>query len=224
MNLRQRQAVFGVNPRGVRDWQVKEMTTVIAVSERTARAGARFTGVIAAAALLATACSSSKSGGGGSSKGSAAGGGSSVTVETHSGPMGSYLTDASGRSLYVFAADTAGKSTCSGGCASFWPPLTASSAAASGGAQASMLGTITRSDGSKQVTYDGHPLYYFKLDTKAGQTSGQGFDNFGAKWWLVTPTGQPITGSGGASSSAPNSSSAPSSSSGGGGGGGGGWA
>jgi predicted lipoprotein with Yx(FWY)xxD motif len=200
------------------------MTTVIAVSERM-KAGARLTGVLVTAAVLAAACSSStKSGSGGSSTTSAAGASSAgsasaVSIETHSGPMGAYLTDASGRTLYVFAADSAGKSNCSGGCASFWPPLTGASATAMSGAQASMLGTITRSDGSKQVTYDGHPLYYFKEDSKAGQTNGQGFDNFGGKWWLVAPSGQPITGSGGASSSAPGGSSSSS-----GGGGGGGWA
>ena len=190
-----------------------------AVYERM-KAGARLTGVLVTAAVLAAACSSSsKSGNGGSnttSAASAGGGASAVSIETHSGPMGTYLTDGSGRTLYVFAADTAGKSNCSGGCASFWPPLTGSSASAMSGAQAAMVGTITRSDGTKQVTYDGHPLYYFKVDTKAGQTTGQGVDNFGAKWWLVAPSGKPITGSGGASSS-----SAPSSSS---GGGGGGWA
>jgi predicted lipoprotein with Yx(FWY)xxD motif len=196
---------------------------VNAVYERL-KVGARLTGVLVTAAVLAAACSSSsKAGSGGSSTAaatsaaSAGGGASAVSIETHSGPMGAYLTDGSGRSLYVFAADSAGKSNCSGGCASFWPPLTGSSASAMSGAQASMVGTITRSDGTKQVTYAGHPLYYFKEDTKAGQTAGQGFDNFGAKWWLVAPSGQPITGSGGASSS-----SAPSSSS--GGGGGGGWA
>jgi predicted lipoprotein with Yx(FWY)xxD motif len=195
------------------------MGTVNAVYERM-KAGARLTGVLVTAAVLAAACSSSsKSGNGGSnttSAASAGGGASAVSIETHSGPMGTYLTDGSGRTLYVFAADTAGKSNCSGGCASFWPPLTGSSASAMSGAQAAMVGTITRSDGTKQVTYDGHPLYYFKEDTKAGQTTGQGFNNFGAKWWLVAPSGQPITGSGGASSpSAPSSSS---------GGGGGGWA
>jgi predicted lipoprotein with Yx(FWY)xxD motif len=199
------------------------MSTVIAIAGRM-NAGVRLTGVLAAAALLAAACSSSsKSGNSGSSTTVAAGGSatssgaSAVEIETHNGPMGTYLTDSSARSLYLFAADTANKSSCSGGCASFWPPFTGSSATAMSGAQASMLGTITRSDGTKQVTYDGHPLYYFKEDTKAGQTNGQGFDNFGGKWWLVAPSGQPITGSGGASSS-----SAPSSSS--GGGGGGGWA
>ena len=207
------------------------MSTVNSVYERM-KAGARLTGVLVTAAVLAAACSSSsKSGSGGSNTTSAAGtasaagasssasagSASAVSIETHSGPMGTYLTDGSGRSLYLFAADTAGKSNCSGACASFWPPLTGSATAMSG-AQAGMLATIARSDGSKQVTYDGHPLYYFKQDTKAGQTSGQGFDNFGGKWWLVAPSGQPISGSGGASSPASGGSSSSS------GGGGGGWA
>jgi len=70
-----------------------------------------------------------------------------------------------------------------------------------------MLGTITRTDGTKQVTYDGHPLYTFQLDTAAGDTKGQGSNNFGAKWWLLAPSGQPITSTSGGSSSAPSSSS-----------------
>jgi predicted lipoprotein with Yx(FWY)xxD motif len=60
---------------------------------------------------------------------------------------------------------------------------------------ASDLGTITRSDGTKQVTYDGHPLYYFVGDKGAGQASGQGSDGFGAKWWLVSPAGADVTAS-----------------------------
>ena len=69
------------------------------------------------------------------------------------------------------------------------------------------LGTITRSDGTKQVTYKGHPLYYYISDTKAGQTTGQGSNNFGALWWLVSPSGAAITKSvsGGSSSSSSSS-------------------
>jgi hypothetical protein len=97
---------------------------------------------------------------------------------------------------------------------------------ASNGAKAADLGTITRSDGTKQVTYDGHPLYYFAGDSGPGQTNGQGSDGFGAKWWLVAPAGTQITaadtaaGSGGSSSAVPaastgkSSSTAPASSSG----------
>jgi predicted lipoprotein with Yx(FWY)xxD motif len=63
---------------------------------------------------------------------------------------------------------------------------------ASGTAKASLLGTTTRSDGSREVTYAGHPLYYFAGDTAPGQTTGQGSDGFGADWWVVTPGGKAI--------------------------------
>jgi predicted lipoprotein with Yx(FWY)xxD motif len=108
---------------------------------------------------------------------------------------GTYLVDSAGRALYLFDADSAGKSACSGPCASAWPPVTTTVAAtAAGGAKASDLGTITRSDGSLQVTYGGHPLYLFAGDMSAGQTNGQGINGFGAKWWLVTPAGAALTG------------------------------
>ena len=66
---------------------------------------------------------------------------------------------------------------------------------ASGSAKASDLGTITRSDGTKQVTYNGHPLYYYAGDSGSGTASGQGSDSFGAKWWLVSPSGSDVTAS-----------------------------
>jgi hypothetical protein len=72
---------------------------------------------------------------------------------------------------------------------------TTGTASASGSAKASDLGTITRSDGTKQVTYNGHPLYYFSGDSGSGTATGQGSDSFGAKWWLVAPTGSDVTGS-----------------------------
>jgi predicted lipoprotein with Yx(FWY)xxD motif len=167
---------------------------------------------LAAALLAAAACSSSSSssaasGGGTPAAGSspAAASGSAMTIETHTGSAGTFLTDGSGRSVYMFAKDGTDKSACSGACASAWPPVTTSgSPVASGGAQSSDLGTLTRSDGTKQVTYDGHALYYFAGDSSAGQTNGQGVDGFGAKWWLVAPSGAVITGTG--SGSAPGSS------------------
>ncbi len=177
-------------------------------------AGGRLAGVVAAAVVLVAACSSSAkssnppatapAGGGGSSAST----GAAATVETHSGDAGTYLTDASGRALYDFASDKGTASNCTGACASYWPPLTTTGTpAAKGDAVASMLGTITRTDGTKQVTYNGHPLYYFKLDTTAGDTKGQGSDNFGAKWWLVAPSGDSITSASGASSPASSASS-----------------
>ena len=86
---------------------------------------------------------------------------------------------------------------------------------------ASGLGTITRSDASKQVTYDGHPLYYFAGDSGPGQASGQGSDGFGVKWWLVAPSGQKITGAVTATAPSAPASSAPATS--GGTNAGGGW-
>jgi len=109
---------------------------------------------------------------------------------------GTVLASGSGRAVYLWAKDTGDMSTCNGACAGAWPPVTTTAAAtASGGAKASDIGTITRSDGTKQVTYDGHPLYYFSGDSGAGAASGQGSDAFGAKWWLVAPTGSDVTAS-----------------------------
>lgn len=153
---------------------------------------------LAAVALLAACGSSggSDSGAAGApGSGAAASTASGVTVSTASGPDGTYLTDGSGRALYLWVADTGSTSTCSGACASAWPPLTATGTPAAGsGVDAADLGTSSRSDGTKQVTYDGHPLYYFAGDGGAGQTEGQGSDGFGAKWWLVAPSGAAITG------------------------------
>ncbi|WP_198946248.1 hypothetical protein [Pseudofrankia asymbiotica] len=126
-----------------------------------------------------------------------------TTVATGSGPAGTFLTDGSGKTLYLFMADKAGASTCAGACARAWPPLTTTAApAASGAALASDLGTIMRSDGTTQVTYHGHPLYYYEDDKKAGQTEGQGSTEFGAKWWLVAPSGSAITTGGSGSTGA----------------------
>jgi predicted lipoprotein with Yx(FWY)xxD motif len=106
------------------------------------------------------------------------------------------LTDGSGRAVYLWVKDTGDASSCSGACAGAWPPVTATgTVTASGGATASDLGTITRSDGTKQVTYGGHPLYYYAGDSGSGMASGQGSDSFGAKWWLVSPSGSDVTAS-----------------------------
>ena len=85
-------------------------------------------------------------------------------------------------------------SACSGACAGAWPPVTTTGAVTgSGGVNKAGLSIITRSDGAKQVVYDGHPLYYFSGDSGPGQVNGQGSDGFGAKWWLVDPAGTSIT-------------------------------
>ena len=98
--------------------------------------------------------------------------------------------------MYLWAKDTKDVSACTGACAGAWPPVQVTgTVTAAGSAKSSDLGTITRSDGTKQVTYDGHPLYYFSGDSGAGQANGQGSDNFGAKWWLVAPSGADVTAS-----------------------------
>jgi predicted lipoprotein with Yx(FWY)xxD motif len=137
-----------------------------------------------------------------------------VSVSMTKGSAGTYLTGASGQALYLWVADSGGKSSCSGSCAKVWPPLTTKGTPIAGhGVKASDLGTITRSDGTKQVTYNGHPLYSFVEDTAAGATKGQGSDGFGAKWWLVAPSGSAITTGAGASAGTSGSSGGASSSS-----------
>ena len=117
-----------------------------------------------------------------------------ATVMTKTGPAGTYLVDGTGKSLYLFAIDTGGKSMCSGPCAQAWPPLTTNGQPKAGsGVTASKLTTTTRSDMSKQVVYAGHPLYLFAGDKSAGATNGQGINNFGGQWWLVSPAGTAIT-------------------------------
>jgi len=173
-------------------------------------------GALLATALLAAACGSSGTSSGTPAAGSTSTGTATATViTTKSGSAGTYLTDGSGRAVYLWVKDPQDKSECSGACASAWPPVPASgTVTASGGAQAADLGSITRSDGSKQVTYDGHPLYYFAGDSGSGTTSGQGSDSFGAKWWLVSPSGASITSTG--TGTSPSSSSSSSSGYGGG--------
>jgi len=179
------------------------------------------------AALLATACSSAATT---SSPSSAPAAGSSASasttgtvISTQAGSAGAFLTAGSGRAVYLWAKDGMNMSACTGACAAAWPPVPATGTlTATGGAKASDLGTITRSDGTKQVTYDGHPLYYFVGDSAAGQTNGQGSDNFGAKWWLVATSGAKITAAdtaaaAAANAPAPSAPSTPASSNAGGG-------
>jgi predicted lipoprotein with Yx(FWY)xxD motif len=122
----------------------------------------------------------------------AAGSGATV-VNAASGPLGTMLADAQGRTLYLWEADQGDKSACDGPCAEAWPPLTTDGKPAAGdGVKADLLGTSKRADGTLGVTYAGHPLYYFKGDTAAGQANGQDSDAFGADWYVVSPAGAAI--------------------------------
>jgi predicted lipoprotein with Yx(FWY)xxD motif len=118
----------------------------------------------------------------------------STVITTASSSAGTFLTTSSGRAVYLWTMDSAGTSACTAACAGTWPPVIANgTVTAAGSVKASELGTITRSDGTKQVTYDGHPLYNFSGDSGPGIANGQGSDGFGAKWWLVAPTGTDVT-------------------------------
>jgi predicted lipoprotein with Yx(FWY)xxD motif len=159
--------------------------------------------------LVAAGCGSSSSSDSGKTSSSSAKA-SNAMVDLAKTGVGDVLTGPSGRTLYLFEKDTSPKSTCSGECANDWPPLMASGKPAAGsGVKAPMLGTSKRSDGKEQVTYNGHPLYYYEGDTKAGQTAGQGVDAFGAEWYVVGANGSKVEGgekkdSSGDSSNTPN--------------------
>lgn len=141
-----------------------------------------------------------------STAGAPAAAGSGAAISTADGAEGTYLVGPSGNAVYLWLADTSSTSTCSGSCAAAWPPVTTDGApTASGSASAAELGTTARADGTEQVTYHGHPLYYYAGDGAPGQTSGQGSNGFGALWWLVDPSGSAITGAGGGSTSSASS-------------------
>jgi predicted lipoprotein with Yx(FWY)xxD motif len=107
--------------------------------------------------------------------------------------LGLILVNSKRHTLYMFAKDKNGKSSCNGSCAKFWPPsLQVGKPTAGSGLKASLLGTIRRSNGSRQLTYNKHPLYTFTLDKKAGQTNGEGTLAFGAKWYAVSAKGTAV--------------------------------
>jgi predicted lipoprotein with Yx(FWY)xxD motif len=124
------------------------------------------------------------------SGGRASAGTQTLTVKQAPGGK-SYLADSTGRTLYLFAADAPGKSVCAGQCAAFWPPLTGTVTAGAG--VTGNLTTFQRSDGSSQAVINGHPLYTFTLDKAPGQTAGEGLNENGGLWYVVSPAGDQIT-------------------------------
>jgi len=155
---------------------------------------------LAGAALAATACSGS---GGYAATGaptppasaaSTAGTPPGSTVDLGGSKLGQILVDSQGRALYLFEADTSGASTCtSAGCVAEWPPLTTTGPPQAGAqVAASRLGTTLRSDGREQVTYGGHPLYYFAGDSQPGSAAGQGLNDNGGLWYVVRADGTAI--------------------------------
>jgi predicted lipoprotein with Yx(FWY)xxD motif len=161
------------------------------------RASASAAG-LAALALTLTACGTGGSsaygaGGYGAAPATPSPAGMAATVDLHDSSLGKIIVDAQGRTLYLFEADKGGKSNCDGSCATVWPPLLSKGAPqADMGASGNLLGTTTRGDGTTQVTYGGHPLYYFAGDKAPGDVTGQDIDQFGAKWYVVGTNGKKI--------------------------------
>jgi predicted lipoprotein with Yx(FWY)xxD motif len=107
--------------------------------------------------------------------------------------LGAILVDSKGITLYDFPPDKGTTSVCYGACAALWPPLlTTGKPVAGPGVHSALLGTTKRKDGKLEVTYGGHPLYYFVSDRKPGQTTGQGVNQFGGPWWVISAAGKEV--------------------------------
>src|SRR5262245_10213484 len=116
-----------------------------------------------------------------------------ATVATGPSGLGRILVDGRGHTLYLFEKDKKGRSACSGVCTAYWPPLVANGKwIAIKGVKQSLLASIRRADGSRQVSYAGHPLYLFSGDAKRGQTNGEGLTDFGAAWYALNAAGKKI--------------------------------
>jgi predicted lipoprotein with Yx(FWY)xxD motif len=154
-----------------------------------------------ASMLLVAGCGSSDS----SSGGGAYGGGAETTAPAQTSPsegaatvtvaavpkLGKLVVDSDGFTLYDFHKDKGTTSSCYGGCANVWPPLTTDGAPkGSGGVAASKLGTTKRKDGTTQVTFAGHPLYTYVEDSKPGEANGNDIDLYGGEWYALTPSGE----------------------------------
>ena len=119
-----------------------------------------------------------------------AGSGGGAAIQTHASKFGTILTDGSGRSVYRFESDTGTASTCYHACAAIWPPvMTTGSPIAIAPAMSALLGTTPRQDGGVQVTYAGHPLYYYYTDQSPGDVTGENVNSYGALWDLMKPSG-----------------------------------
>lgn len=145
---------------------------------------------LASLALIAAACGSSapsSSSGAGSSSSAGTTSSSSSALKTAKIGGATVLTNAKGFTLYSFAPDTSTKSNCNGSCIHYWPPVKGPATAGPG--VTGKLTVITRSDGSKQAAYNGHPLYTYIGDTKPGQDKGNGLNLSGGLWHVITVSG-----------------------------------
>lgn len=154
---------------------------------------------IATLFLAAAACGSTGTAASAPPSSNAAGSPSAMhhaALDVLSSRYGQILVDGQGRALYLFAADKTSDSTCYDACATAWPPMLAEKGTpidAMHAATASLTGTTTRKDGTVQVTYNGHPLYYYEGDKDPGVIKCQAVVNFGGAWYVVDPSGNAIT-------------------------------
>jgi predicted lipoprotein with Yx(FWY)xxD motif len=164
---------------------------------------------VVAIVLVAAGCGNSAGGGGGGASYSVApyrsiakaSPASAAAVATKVGvaktSLGRILVDGKGRTLYLFEKDRNRRSACSGQCTTYWPPLLShGKPLARPGVKRSLLGTTRRANGTKQVTYGGHPLYRYVGDSKPGQTTGEGLQFFGGAWDVVSPAGKKVESNG----------------------------
>jgi predicted lipoprotein with Yx(FWY)xxD motif len=146
---------------------------------------ARVVLLLSLTALVAAACGGMKS---------SSSTPSNTTLSSMSNSLGTILVDNGGNTLYLFLKDKGGTSSCSGACATNWPPYAPTGKLVAGsGVKASLMHRVTRADGKKQLVYNGHPLYTFGGDSKSGDANGQGANAFGALWYVVSPSGAAIT-------------------------------
>jgi predicted lipoprotein with Yx(FWY)xxD motif len=158
----------------------------------------RSIGVLSAAGLAVLVAAAAGCGGGGATAASPAPpkttSGQAATAGISNTGIGQVLVNSQGHTLYLFKADQGTKSACTGACAGAWPPLLVKGKPALGnGVNASLVGTATRPEGTTQLTYNGHPLYIFVKDQKAGETNGQGVSAFGAAWFALSPAGNQVS-------------------------------
>jgi predicted lipoprotein with Yx(FWY)xxD motif len=162
------------------------------------RNSARPIGVLGAGGLAVLAAVAAGCGGGGATAASSAppktASGQAATVGISNTGIGRILVNSQGHTLYLFKADQGTKSACTGACAGAWPPLLVKGKPTLGkGIDAALVSMAARPEGTTQLTYDGHPLYLFAHDQKAGETNGQGVSAFGARWFALNSAGNQVS-------------------------------
>ena len=164
--------------------------------------------VAVALAALVSACGGSSSPTSSAGSPPAAVKASGALLAAATTPLGSILVDGKGRTIYMFAADSGGKSACTGSCLTYWPPVPAPATLPSAltGVTAP-IASITRDDGTKQLTVDGRPVYTYVGDKDPGATSGQGLNLSGGLWWVLSPSGAVIKATAGSASPSATTSS-----------------